>query len=127
VVLALEAINQRDAPGFILESVEQAAAVVRAVQPLPVGLQFDVYHCQVSQGDVATRLKALRPLVVHIQVADAPGRNEPGTGEIGWPFLFELIRSLSYEGWIGCEYRPIGATIEGLSWLRSLDDPGTGE
>jgi hydroxypyruvate isomerase len=120
VVLALEAINQRDAPGFILESIEQAAGVVRALRPLPVGLQFDVYHCQVSGGDLATRLRALMPLVAHIQVADVPGRNEPGTGEIGWPFLFELIGTLGYEGWIGCEYRPLGDTVEGLAWRRRL-------
>jgi hydroxypyruvate isomerase len=120
VTLTLEAINQRDAPGFILESVEQAADVVRALRPLPVGLQFDVYHCQVSQGDLATRLRALLPLIAHIQIADAPGRHEPGTGEIGWPFLFGLIRSLSYEGWIGCEYRPLGDTLEGLSWRSGV-------
>jgi hydroxypyruvate isomerase len=121
VILTLEAINQRDAPGFILESVEQAADVVRALQPLPVGLQFDVYHCQVSQGDLTTRLRALMPLIEHIQVADAPGRNEPGTGEIGWPYLFGLIRSLDYRGWIGCEYRPLGDTVDGLDWREALD------
>ena len=120
VVLTLEAINQRDAPGFILESIEQAAAVVRALRPLPVALQFDFYHCQVSQGDLATRLRALMPLVAHIQVADAPRRNEPGTGEIGWPFLFGLIRALDYPGWIGCEYRPAGGTVDGLGWREAL-------
>jgi len=117
ITITLEAINQRDAPGFLLESVEQAADVVRALQPLPVGLQFDVYHCQVSQGDLTTRLRALLPLIAHMQIADAPGRNEPGTGEIGWRYLFELIRSLDYSGWIGCEYRPLGHTLEGLAWL----------
>ena len=120
VTLTLEAINQRDAPGFLLESVEQAADVVRALRPLPVGLQFDVYHCQVSQGDLTTRLRALLPLIAHLQVADAPGRNEPGTGEIGWRYLFGLIRSLAYEGWIGCEYRPVGDTVEGLRWREEL-------
>ena len=79
-----------------------------------------MYHCQVSQGDLATRLRALMPLVAHIQVADAPGRNEPGTGEIGWPYLFGLIRSLDYGGWIGCEYRPIGGTLDGLGWREAL-------
>jgi hydroxypyruvate isomerase len=116
VMLTLEAINQRDAPDFLLESIEQAADVVRALQPLPVSLQFDVYHCQVSQGDLTTRLRTLMPLVEHIQIADAPGRNEPGTGEIGWQYLFGLIRSLDYEGWIGCEYRPLGDTLESLAW-----------
>lgn len=126
VVLAVEAINQRDAPGFILESIEQAAGVVRALRPLPVGLMFDVYHCQVSQGDLSTRLRTLLPLIAHIQVADAPDRGEPGTGEIGWAHLFALIRSLGYEGWIGCEYRPRGATVDGLGW-RDTYGAGTGE
>jgi hydroxypyruvate isomerase len=117
VTLALEAMNQRDAPGFVLESIEQAAAVVRAIGGSHVGVMFDVYHLQVGQGDLATRLHALYPLIAHIQIADAPHRTEPGTGEIAWPFIFGQIESLGYGGWIGCEYAPVSTTLDGLSWL----------
>jgi hydroxypyruvate isomerase len=118
VTLVLEAINQRDAPGFVLQSIDQAAAVVRAVASRHVGLLFDVYHCQVGQGDLTTRLRELLPLTAHIQVADPPARTEPGTGEIAWEHIFAEIGAAGYAGWIGCEYRPAAGTAEGLGWLR---------
>ena len=86
-----------------------------------VGLQFDIYHCQTAQGDVARRLEALIPLIAHMQVADVPGRHEPGTGEVGWQFLFGRIQALGYRGWIGCEYQPKGATVAGLSWRQRYE------
>jgi hydroxypyruvate isomerase len=116
VRLVLETINQRDAPGFILASQEQAAGVVQAVGRDNVGLLFDLYHCQISQGDVTTRLQTLLPFVSHVQVADPPSRTEPGTGELGWDFVFDHLRSVDYAGWIGCEYRPAHGTVEGLGW-----------
>ena len=88
VRLAIEAINHRDVPGYFLRTQEQAAALIGAIGLDRVGLQFDLYHCQTAQGDVTRRLEALMPLIAHMQVADVPGRNEPGTGEIGWAFLF---------------------------------------
>ena len=114
--LVIEAINQRDIPGYFLRTQEQAAAIVAAIGPDRVGLQFDIYHCQTAQGDVTRRLEALMPLIAHMQVADVPGRHEPGTGEIGWEFLFGRIEALGYQGWIGCEYQPAGDTASGLSW-----------
>lgn len=117
VRLVLEAQNHRDVPGFILDSQEQAVGVIQAVDSENVGLLFDVYHCQVQQGDVATRLKALLPHVAHIQISDPPNRTEPGTGELGWDVLFEQIEAFGYGGWIGCEYRPTNGTVEGLGWL----------
>lgn len=116
VHLVLETINQRDAPGFVLESQQQAAGVVQAVGRDNVGLLFDIYHCQVGQGDVTRTLHELLPFVSHIQVADPPSRTEPGTGELGWDFVFDRIRSFDYTGWIGCEYRPAHETVEGLRW-----------
>jgi hydroxypyruvate isomerase len=116
VRLTLESINQRDIPGFFLQTQEQGAAVIEAIGSPQVALQFDVYHCQVAQGDVTRRLEALMPLIAHVQVADAPARNEPGTGEIAWDYVFRRIQQLGYEGWIGCEYRPARDTISGLSW-----------
>ena len=117
VRLAIEAINGRDIPGYFLRTQEQAAAVAAAIGPDKVGIQFDIYHCQTAQGDISRRLEALLPLIAHIQVADVPGRHEPGTGEIGWEFLFGRIRELGYEGWIGCEYQPRTETVPGLTWL----------
>src|SRR5581483_5031211 len=116
VKLALEAINQRDVPGFFLRTQEQGAAVIAAVGAEHVGLQLDIYHCQVAQGDVTRRLEKLMPLIAHMQVADVPGRNEPGTGEIAWEHIFRTIARLGYTGWIGCEYRPAQSTKAGLGW-----------
>jgi len=85
-----------------------------------LGLQFDIYHCQITEGDVTKRLEAHMPVIAHLQIADVPSRNEPGTGEIGWPFVFAEIDRLGYAGWVGCEYRPRGDTVTGLSWRQSF-------
>jgi hydroxypyruvate isomerase len=114
--LVLEPINQIDIPGFLLRTQEEGAAIIEAVGRDKVGLQFDIYHCQVEQGSVSRRLEALMPLIDHIQVADSPGRHEPGTGEIAWDYMFPLIERLGYRGWIGCEYTPAAETVEGLGW-----------
>jgi len=116
--LVIEPINHRDMPGYHLNTVEQGAAVVDAIGRDRLGLQFDIYHCQVTQGDVSKRLEALMPVVAHIQVADVPARNEPGTGEIGWDYVFKRIDALGYQGWVGCEYRPAGETVAGLAWRQ---------
>jgi hydroxypyruvate isomerase len=118
VRLVIEAINQRDIPGYYLRTQEQAAAIIGAIGADLVGLQFDIYHCQTAQGDVTRRLEALMPIIAHMQVADVPGRGEPGTGEIGWEFIFGRIRQLGYNGWIGCEYQPKGDTTAGLAWRQ---------
>ena len=116
ICLALEPINQIDIPGFILRTQEEGAAIVEAIGRDKIGLQFDIYHCQVEQGSVSRRMQALMPIIAHIQVADSPGRNEPGTGEIAWDHLFRLIEHLGYDGWIGCEYTPAHDSAEGLTW-----------
>ena len=116
--LVLEAINQRDVPGFFLRTQEQGAAVIEAIGPDRVGLQFDIYHCQVAQGDVTRRMEKLLPVIAHMQLADVPGRNEPGTGEIAWDYVFRRIDELDYRGWVGCEYRPRGETGPGLEWRK---------
>jgi hydroxypyruvate isomerase len=112
----IEAINQRDAPGFILQTLEQAITLISATGSQGVGLLFDVYHCQVQQGDITTRLAQCLPWINHIQIADAPLRNEPGRGEIAWQFVLQQIEALGYKGHIGCEYRPAISTLEGLRW-----------
>ena len=114
--LVIEPINHRDMPGFHLNTMAQGAAIAEALGPDRVGLQFDIYHCQVTEGDVTKRMAAFMPVIAHMQIADVPGRNEPGTGELGWDFIFRQIDSLGYTGWVGCEYRPAGETIAGLAW-----------
>ena len=116
VKIVIEPINHRDMPGFHLNTVAQGAAVVEAIGRDRLGLQFDIYHCQMTEGDVTKRMEALLPVIAHMQIADVPARNEPGTGEIGWEFVFRRIDELGYQGWIGCEYRPAGDTVRGLAW-----------
>jgi hydroxypyruvate isomerase len=118
VKLVLEPINQRDVPGFFLRTQEEGAAMIAAVGSDRVGLQFDIYHCQVAQGDVTRRVETLMPVIAHMQLADVPGRNEPGTGEIAWDYVLSRIDALGYSGWIGCEYRPSTETTQSLSWLK---------
>ena len=118
VRLLIEPLNPRDAPGYILKTQEQGAAIVEAIGRDRLGLQFDLYHCQTAQGDVTTRLQKLMPVIGHMQLADVPGRHEPGTGEIGWEFVFRRIDELGYQGWVGCEYTPQGDTVDGLQWRQ---------
>jgi hydroxypyruvate isomerase len=118
VLAVIEPINQRDIPGYLLKTQEEGGALVEAIGRDRLGLQFDIYHCQIAQGDLTRRMEALMPLIAHMQLADVPKRNEPGTGEINWAFVFRRIDELGYRGWIGCEYRPAGNTLEGLAWRQ---------
>ena len=118
----IEPINHRDIPGFFLNTTDQAAAIIAAIGPEKLGLQFDLYHCQITEGDVVKRVAKHLPLIAHMQVADTPGRHEPGTGEVNWPFVFKTIDALGFRGWIGCEYRPAGETLAGLSWFAPYKD-----
>ena len=120
VKVVLEPINHRDMPGFHLNTMAQGAAVVEAIGRDRAGLQFDVYHCQVTEGDVTRRMERHMPVIAHMQIADVPGRNEPGTGEIGWPFVFAAMDRLGYAGHVGCEYRPAGNTVAGLGWIKAF-------
>jgi hydroxypyruvate isomerase len=112
----IEPINHRDMPGYFLNTQAQGAAIVAAIGADRLGLQFDVYHCQTTEGDVTKRMEKHLPLIAHMQIADVPARNEPGTGEIGWDFVFRRMDELGYAGWVGCEYRPAGETVAGLAW-----------
>jgi len=121
ITVLLEPINTRDIPGFFLNRQDQAQAICREVGADNLKVQFDVYHCQIVEGDVAVKLKRDFPGIGHIQIAGVPARNEPDTdNELNYPYLFDLIDQLGYTGWIGCEYRPRGNTSEGLQWLRAL-------
>lgn len=114
----IEPINHTDIPGFFLNTTDQGAAIINAIGPEKLGLQFDLYHCQITEGDVVRTVEKHLPLIAHMQVADTPGRHEPGTGEVNWPFVFSRIDALGFRGWIGCEYRPKGVTEEGLGWFQ---------
>ncbi|HEY4104347.1 MAG TPA: hydroxypyruvate isomerase [Polyangiaceae bacterium] len=116
--LLIEPINTRDIPGFFLHGTKQALGILDEVASPNLFLQYDVYHLQIMEGDLAPTIQRHLSRIQHLQIADNPGRNEPGTGEINYPFLFQFIDALGYAGWIGCEYKPKTTTLEGLGWLR---------
>jgi hydroxypyruvate isomerase len=118
--LLLEPINTRDVPGFFVSRPRQALGILDEARHDNLFLQYDIYHAQVMEGDLANTIAAHLPRIGHVQVADNPGRHEPGTGEICFPFLFEHLDRLGYDGWIGCEYRPLTTTEASLGWLREL-------
>ncbi|MGE0417206.1 MAG: 2-oxo-tetronate isomerase [Acetobacteraceae bacterium] len=120
VRIAIEPINHRDMPGYFLNTQAQGAAVVEAIGVDRIGLQFDVYHVQITEGDITKRMEKYMPVIAHMQIADVPARNEPGTGEIGWRYVFRRMDELGYQGWVGCEYRPAGDTVAGLGWIRQF-------
>jgi hydroxypyruvate isomerase len=118
VTLVLEPINTRDMPGFFLNRQDEAHAVCAEVGAPNLKVQMDLYHCQIVEGDLAMRLTRHFAGVGHIQIAGVPDRHEPDDGEVNFSYLFGLIDRLGYTGWIGCEYRPRGATSAGLGWVR---------
>ena len=120
----IEPINSRiDMPGYWLDDVSKGFRLLQAIDRGNVKLQYDIYHAQIIAGDLARTLEANLAAIGHIQVADNPGRHEPGTGEINYPFLFALLDRLGYAGWVGCEYRPLTTTEAGLGWLPARRTP----
>lgn len=114
--LLIEPINTFDMPGFHLSRTAQALELIRATGSGNLFVQYDIYHMQRMEGELANTMKAHLAQIAHMQLADNPGRNEPGTGEINYRFLFGLLDAIGYDGWIGCEYKPKAGTIEGLGW-----------
>jgi hydroxypyruvate isomerase len=115
----IEPINTRvDVPGYLLEGTRQALECIAAAERPNIRLQYDVYHMQIMEGDLMRSIERLLPWIGHIQVADNPGRHEPGTGEINFPRLLAHIDSRGYEGHVGCEYLPAAGTTQGLAWAR---------
>jgi hydroxypyruvate isomerase len=119
IALVIEPINTRDIPGFYLNRSRQALEIIDEVGADNLFLQYDIYHMQIMEGDLARTIEANLRRIGHMQLADNPGRNEPGTGEINYPFLFHCVDRLGYRGWIGCEYRPLASTRAGLGWLKA--------
>lgn len=118
--LLIEPINTFDMPGYFLSGSAQAASVIAQCGADNVFMQYDLYHMQRMEGGLAATIRARLPLIKHVQLADVPGRHEPGTGEIDFRQLFRLLDELGYDGWVGCEYHPAGDTIAGLGWRTML-------
>lgn len=116
VRLLIEPINTFDIPDFFLSGTRQALDIIAETGSDNLFVQYDIYHMQRMEGELANTIKANLPKIAHIQLADNPGRFEPGTGEINYHTLFRLLDELAYPGWIGCEYKPRNGTIEGLGW-----------
>jgi hydroxypyruvate isomerase len=113
----VEPINHHDIPGYYLHGSAMAISILDEVGAGNVRLQYDIYHMQRTEGELAATMQRLLPRIGHMQLADNPGRNEPGTGEINYPFLFAHIDKIGYRGWVGCEYKPATTTEAGLSWF----------
>ncbi|SCK46328.1 hydroxypyruvate isomerase [Variovorax sp. HW608] len=118
--LLIEPINTFDIPGFYLNRTDQALSILDEVGSANLLVQYDIYHAQRMEGELGNTLSKHITRIGHIQLADNPGRGEPGTGEINYPWLFRHIDSIGYDGWIGCEYKPRGSTVEGLGWRTAL-------
>ena len=123
ITLLIEPVNTRSMPGFYLRNSGQALAFMDEVAAPNLKLQYDVFHMQIMEGDLAITIETNIARIGHIQIADVPDRHEPGTGEINYPFLFEQFDRFGYQGWIGCEYTPAGRTEAGLGWLQPYLKP----
>ena len=118
IELLIEPINTRSIPGYFLNGSRQAERVLEEVAAPNASIQYDIFHMQIMEGDLARTIERLLPRIGHMQLADVPGRHEPGTGEINFQFLLRHIDRIGYTGWIGCEYNPVGDTVEGLAWAK---------
>lgn len=118
--LLIEPINTFDIPGFYLTGTAQALDLLDEVGVDNAFVQYDIYHAQRMEGELAATMQKQLARIGHIQLADNPGRNEPGTGEINYPFLFAHLDRIGYDGWIGCEYKPATTTQAGLGWRQAL-------
>ncbi|MBV8141245.1 MAG: TIM barrel protein [Verrucomicrobia bacterium] len=125
VTVLLEPINLRDFPGYYLTTVEQADRVLQELRHPSLKIQLDWYHTQIMGGDLARRTEKFFSEIGHFQLAGVPDRAEPDSGEVYFPYLFHLVDSLHYDGWIGCEYRPKGRTEDGLGWIAKTSYAGS--
>jgi len=126
VEVLIEPINPRDMPGYFLSRQDEAHAIVQEVGAPNLKVQMDLYHCQIVEGDLSSKLRQYLPTgrVGHLQIAGVPQRHEPDLGELNYNWLFGLLDELGWTTPIGCEYRPCAGTREGLGWLRALGQPG---
>ncbi len=120
VTLTIEPINSRDIPGYFLNTQAEAHAIREEAGAPNIKVQMDLYHAQIVEGDLATKLRQWLPQIGHVQIAGVPGRNEPDDGEINYRYLLALLDELGYAGWVGCEYHPRAGTSAGLGWMKAL-------
>lgn len=120
LTLLLEAINQRDAPGYFYSTVGEVAEWIARLDRPNVRLMFDIYHVGVAEGDILVKLKRHLPIIGHVQIAAVPSRAEPDEGEVAYRAVFDALDDLGYGGWVGCEYKPRAATEDGLRWTKAL-------
>jgi hydroxypyruvate isomerase len=118
ITVLLEAINSRDIPGFFVNTQAESYGICAAAGAPNLKMQMDLYHMQIMEGDIATKLRKYLPHCGHIQIAGPPLRNEPDTGEVRYEYLFRILDEIGYQGWVGCEYRPAGKTTDGLGWFQ---------
>ena len=119
LTVLLEAINTRDIPGYLVNTQKESYDICQAVGAPNMKMQMDLYHMQIMEGDLAMCLKRYAAMCGHIQLAGCPERNEPDTGEVRYEYLFKTLDSMGYQGWLGCEYRPAGKTVDGLKWFNA--------
>lgn len=124
ITLLIEAINTNDIPGFFINYQHEAYEICQEVGAPNLKMQMDLYHMQMMEGNLAAKLRQYAPLCGHVQIAGVPGRHEPDNGEIDYPYLFDVLDELGYTGWVGCEYRPAGTTMEGLGWFKRATRAG---
>ena len=120
ICLLIEPINRFDIPGFYLNTASQANEMIDLVGSDNLFIQYDLYHAQRTEGELLNNFKKYQARIAHLQLADNPGRNEPGTGEINYSFLFKALDAAGYKGEIGCEYKPATDTVSGLGWMKNL-------
>jgi hydroxypyruvate isomerase len=118
ITLLIEAINTRDIPGFFLNTQAESYAILTEINAPNLKMQMDLYHMQVVEGDLAMKLRQYATHCGHIQIAGVPARQEPDTGEVNYRYLYGVLDEIGYAGWIGCEYRPAGKTVDGLGWFQ---------
>jgi hydroxypyruvate isomerase len=117
--VVIEPLNNRDVPGYLISDVSTAQSLVDAVARPNVGIQFDMYHVQIMEGDLAKRFEKHLDDIRHVQIAGVPERHEPNIGEVNYPYLFQMMDRLGYQGYVGCEYNPRGVTQDGLDWISN--------
>lgn len=116
--VVIEALSPPIKPHYLFNSQYEALSLIEEIDRPNVGLQYDFFHAQLVDGDITNFLQANHGIIKHIQIASVPYRHEPDQGEINYPWLFELLDQLGYQGWVGCEYKPKGDTVAGLDWLK---------
>ena len=122
ITIMIEPLNPRDMPGYLLATQADAHAIREEVGASNLKVQFDLYHAQITEGDLTEKLRRWLPHVGHIQIAGVPGRHEPNVGEVNYDWLFRVVDEARWDGWIGCEYKPAAGTAEGLGWMYRLID-----